>query len=41
MLFVGAVAPMGAVKLKVGVVNKTTKAFLVMPQHRLDAHEGP
>lgn len=30
---------MGRIKLKIGVVNKTIKAFLVMPQHWLDAHE--
>lgn len=39
MHFVGAVAPMGTVKLKIGMNNKTTKAFLVIPQHWLDAHE--
>lgn len=39
MHFVRAVAPIGTVKLKIGVVNKTTKALLVMPQHCLDAHE--
>lgn len=41
MRFVRAVAPMGTVKLKVGVVNKTTKAYIVMPQHWLDAHDVP
>lgn len=39
MHFVRAAAPMGTIKLKIGVVNKTIKAFLVMPQHWLDAHE--
>jgi len=39
MHFVGAVASMGTVKLKIGVVNKTTKAFLVVPQLWLSARE--